>query len=258
MNPQNKLVTFSDGYILFADSTVKETVDDVVHLINKEPWMIVTDPPYGKIVNEKWDKRTKGSDHANWMLQWSHLWSEPLSQGEAFYMWGGVGNYGNRSFFEYAARVESEIELKIQNVITWGKKRGIGTAYNYLFTREELLFMLKGKKNVRPTVFNVPLLDELRGYEGYNSKYPAKSAYKRRTNVWTDITEKLRNKKHICEKAARVCELPIEVSTNTNYWVVDPFAGSGTTAIAARKLGRRFIIIESDKDTFESTVERLT
>lgn len=257
MNSENMLVTFPDGYALLGDSTDEQTMLDVIDLIDQDTWMILTDPPYGNIVSDKWDKRGKGRIHAEWMLKWTELWSRHLAEGQAFYVWGGVGQYRDRPFFEYASRVEAEVNLKIQMPITWKKLRGIGTAYNYLFTREELLFMLKGGKNVKPLVFNVPLLDELRGYAGYSKKYPAKSPYKRRTNVWTDVPELLRNKVHPTEKPPRVCEIPIEVSSNQGHYVVDPFAGSGTTAIAARKLGRKFFIIEYDREIFEKTIKRL-
>lgn len=257
MNDENVLVQFPDGYVLLGDGTDEQTMLDVIVLIDQDDWMILADPPYGNIVADQWDKRGKGHVHAEWMLKWTAMWSQYLAAGQAFYVWGAVGKYKDRPFFEYASRVENEASLKIQMPITWKKIRGIGTAYNYLFTREELLFMLKGGKNVKPLVFNVPYLDELRGYEGYNKKYPAKSPYKRRSNVWTDVNEIMRGKVHPTEKASRVCEIPIEVSSNPGQYVVDPFAGSGTTAIAARRLGRKFFLIESDRQIFEDTVKRL-
>lgn len=251
-------VSYDDGYVLCADGTDEFVVQHCVNLISSGSWMIHTDPPYGNIVKDNWDNQfDNGTAHANWMLDWTNLWAKHLNSGSAFYVWGAIGTYNNRPFFEYVSNVEKRSSLKIQNIITWSKRRGIGTKYNYLFTREELIFMLKGNKNVKPNTFNVPYLDELRGYEGFNKKYPAKSPYKRRTNIWMDITELFRNKQHVCEKALRVCEIPIEVSSNIGDWVVDPFAGSGTTALAARKLGRKFILIESDKEIYTKTIKRL-
>jgi len=107
------------------------------------------------------------------------------------YVWGGYGKPGFRPFFEYAHRVESETDMKIANLITWQKRRAYGVQHNYLSTREEFLYMVKGDIK-RPAVFNVPYLDTKRGYTGYNAKYPAKSEFYRRNNVWTDITEILR------------------------------------------------------------------
>jgi len=88
-------------------------------------------------------------------------------------------------------------------------------------------------------------------------KYPAKSEFLRRTNVWADVTEIMRGKTHVNQKPDRLMEIPIEVHTEPGEWVLDPFAGSGTTAIAARKLGRRFVIVEQDPDNFDRIVSRL-
>jgi len=115
---------------------------------------------------------------------------------------------------------------------------------------------VKGKEN-KPRVFNIPLLEKVRGYEGYNKKYPAKSEFLRRTNVWSDITEIFKGKTHPAEKAARVCEIPIEVSSNKDEWVLDLFGGSGSAAVAARKLGRKFVIIEKDKGSYHKIVAKL-
>lgn len=89
-------------------------------------------------------------------------------------------------------------------------------------------------------------------------KYPAKSEYKRRTNVWMDITEILRGKLHTAQKPERLHEIIIETHTKPGEWVLDPFAGSGTTGLAARKLGRKFILVEADRKSFELCLRRLS
>lgn len=88
-------------------------------------------------------------------------------------------------------------------------------------------------------------------------KYPAKSEFFRRTNVWDDVTEIMKGKTHINQKPRRLMEIPIEVHTEPGEWVLDPFAGSGTTAFAARHLGRRFIIVEEDPEEFDKTIAAL-
>jgi DNA modification methylase len=70
------------------------------------------------------------------------------------------------------------------------------------------------------------------------------------TNVLYLATE-VTNKNH---SAAFPLELPswfIKLFTQPNEVVLDPFIGSGTTAVAARKLGRRFIGIEAKAEYFE-------
>jgi len=99
-------------------------------------------------------------------------------------------------------------------------------------------------KGPKPKTFHIPLLDEKRGYAGFNAAYPAKSEYLRRTNVWTDVTELFKGKIHPAEKPSRLAEIMIKTSSNPGDTVVDFFAGSGSTGVAAMKLGRKALLIE--------------
>ncbi len=230
----------------------------VRQLIGDVP-LIIADPPYGNIVSEKWDRvDATDDDFCNWMVAWTSNWADKcLLPGGAFYVWGGVGKPGFRPFLKYLCDIErSGSKLELANLITWSKKRAYGVQNNYLWTREECAYFVNGNAK-KPRTFHVPLLDTKRGYAGYNKKYPAKSEFYRRTNVWTDINELFRGKVHPTQKAQRVIEVPIEVHTDPGECVIDPFAGSGTTAMACRKLGRRFVVIENDEKIFDGMVERL-
>ena len=248
------------GYAICADSAQPGLRSTVRQLTGEVP-LIIADPPYGNILDIKWDKDygTDEKKFAAWMIGWTRVWSTLLLPDAAFYIWGGIGTPGFHPFFRYLADIEHEqdIGLKIANLITWSKKRAYGVKHNYLFTREELVYLFKGNDIKKPRCFHVPLLEETRCYKGFNPKYPAKSDRYRRTNVWTDVTEIMRGKVHDAQKHQRVIEIPIEVHTEPGEWVIDPFAGSGTTAFAAWKLGRRFVVIEKDEQIFEEMLARL-
>ena len=145
---------------------------------------------------------------------------------------------------------------QIANHITWGKKRAYGVQNNYLFTREECLYLIKGDPK-KPRKFNPPYLDEKRSYAGYNPKYPAKDERYRRTNVWTDITEILQGKKHPAEKPTILYEIPILTHTEPGEWVLDTYAGSGTLAEACRKHDRKFCLVERDEKSFAICAQRI-
>lgn len=252
-----KKIEFKDGLAINGDSTSQEIVDVVKdYLGNASVPLIATDPPYGNIVMQDWD-RTKMSDdeYADYMVQWTRLWSQTLEQGGAFYVWGGLGLPNFRPFIKYITRVEDN-NFKMSNLITWSKKRAYGVQNNYLFTREELAYFVKGNPK-KPLKFNIPLLETKRGYEGYNKKYPAKSEFYRRTNIWMDVNEIFKGKLHPTQKPQRVVEIPIQVHTNPGEFVIDPFAGSGATAVAARKLGRKFVVVEKDEEIFDEMIRRL-
>ena len=230
--------------------------------------LCIMDPPYGGIVDEPWDKVEETLVHApsDWkpwhrweftrtMLGWVRECIPFQRDGDALYFFGGTGKPKFRPFYEFAASVELETEYHLIDHVTWKKRRAYGQQRSYLYTREELLYLVKGSE--KPTTFHIPLLPELRGYPGYNPAFPAKSDHLRRTNVWTDIPELLRGKVHPTQKPEALLEIPILAHTNVGDLVLDPFAGSGSTAKAARAHDRRFVVVERDPAIFATLVEVL-
>lgn len=257
-----RVTFFDDGIVILGDSETQVTCDfaKIVcdNYFGETHYVIVTDPPYGNVLANVWDQvRTADADYAQRMVNWTLMWSDKFTQpGDAVYVWGGVGQPGFRPFFKYVPMVEEQSTLQCHNYITWGKRRGFGLKHNYLFTREELAYFVKGDPRA-PRVFNIPLLDVKRGYAGFDKKYPAKSEYKRRTNVWSDINELFRDKRHVAEKPVAVYDIPIQVSSNPDDVIIDIFAGSGTCGDSARKNGRRFLLIEKEEKDFEAVCGRL-
>jgi DNA modification methylase len=199
--------------------------------------LIVCDPPYGEILDEPWDHEC--------YERLGKLVEKLLVPRGTAYVYGGIGTYKNRPFMRWLSAVEDETNLRLHNLITWGKKRAYGKSDNFLFTREECAMLVKCGKDEKPKTFNIPLLDKLRGYAGYSAKYPAKSPYLRRTNVWTDVTELFRGKIHAAEKPSKLAEIMLKTSSNPGDLVVDLFAGSGSTGVAALAVsGRRCVLFE--------------
>lgn len=251
-----KIEEFKNGYVILGDSTFSTTITTVENLVGKVG-LIIADPPYGNVVPFAWD-RTKLVDaqFCDWMIDWTSAWKQLVLPNAAFYVWGCIGKPGFRPFFKYLSTVEEKTGLSIANLITWKKRRAYGVQNNYLFTREECAYLSNGDPK-KPHCFNVPFLEEERGYAGFNKAHPAKSPNYRRSNVWTDITEIMQGKSHPTQKKQRLHEVMIEVHTSPGEYVIDPFAGHGTTADAAEKLGRRYVVIENDPAYFEKITTRL-
>ena len=80
------------------------------------------------------------------------------------------------------------------------------------------------------------------------------------SDVWTDI-HRIR---HSGKRDEHPCQLPIHLldrlillTTDENDIVLDPFSGTGTTAIAAKRLGRQYIGFELDNDYAEVSRQKL-
>lgn len=78
---------------------------------------------------------------------------------------------------------------------------------------------------------------------GFRLTYPS--------NLWTDITVPFwsmpENTDHPTQKPEKLLAKIILASTNPGDVILDPFLGSGTTSVVAKKLGRRFVGIEIDR-----------
>jgi site-specific DNA-methyltransferase (adenine-specific) len=81
------------------------------------------------------------------------------------------------------------------------------------------------------------------------------------SNLWTDITIPFwsmpENTDHPTQKSEKLLAKLILASTNPGAYVLDPFLGSGTTSVVAKKLGRSFVGIEIDEDYCLLAAKRL-
>jgi DNA modification methylase len=215
------------------ETSHKSIVGDAFEVAVNELFpLTICDCPYGRILKNKWD-------YARYD-EWMRLCVDRSTPDATICIWGGIGKPGHRPFFKFSASVEENFpDWVIANQITWKKRRGYGVQRNYLFTREECLILTRGKP-----AFNIPYLQQERGYPGYSKKYPAKSKFLRRSNVWADITEILRGKMHPAQKPDALYRVLIETHSKPGDTVFDPCAGSGTTERAARACGRSSLIIE--------------
>lgn len=80
------------------------------------------------------------------------------------------------------------------------------------------------------------------------------------SDVWIDI-HRIRHKKrrdeHPCQLPVHLLERLILMTTDKGDIVLDPFVGTGTTAVAAKKLGRKYIAIDIDPKYIEITNKNL-
>lgn len=78
------------------------------------------------------------------------------------------------------------------------------------------------------------------------------------TDVWRDIDFYKEDRNHSTQKPIKLIERLIIASSNEGMLVLDPFIGSGSTAVAAQKLKRDFIGFEIDKKYYDYSLSRLS
>jgi len=213
------------------------------------------DPPYFGIVKDSWDNQWPTVDaYVAWLVDLLSLARTRVKAGGSLVMFQGIGKHTEHPIFDVCARTE-RAGWTFRNWITWQKRRAYGKSHDYLFCREEILWFSASTDRTSVT-FNVPYLDEKRGYDGWDPAHPAKSEFKRVSNVWSDIPELMRPQR-VCQKPEPLLERIIKTHSNPGNVVVDFFSGYGSTGIVAKRLGRAFVGCEAIPEDAAAADERI-
>ena len=201
---------------------------------------IICDPPY--LINyADWDKE----------------FNMPLAIDLSYEL---LKDNGNLILFQGWSNVTKTKELldqkfRIQNWIIWDRIKGRGSKKNLVSTREDILWYCKGNNPTYTKMYsNIP---KKTGGLGKKNGQDNRAL----TNVWYDISpivpwSKERNG-HPTQKPLQLMERCVTIWTKENDTILDFTMGSGTTGVAAMKLGRKFIGIEKNKEWFEIANKRL-
>lgn len=215
---------------------------------------IFADPPYflsnggisvqsGKQVcvdKGDWDKGGTPEHIYQFNKQWLSLCRPKLKDN------GTIWISGTHHNIFVVQRCLQELGYKILNVITWQKSDpppNLSCRY-FNFSTELVIWARKHEK--KPHKFNYEIMKQLNGGS-------------QMTDVWRIPAVGMWEKtcgKHPTQKALRLLYRIVLASTNEGDTILDPFAGSSTTGIAANLLGRKFIGIEQDKSFIELSKRR--
>lgn len=147
--------------------------------------------------------------------------------------------------------------LHVQNRITWQREKGRGAKRNWKNSMEDIWFATVSKdykfnvddvkirrKVIAPYKIDGKPKDWEQTINGnYRNTYPS--------NFWGDISVPYwsmpENTAHPTQKPEKLLAKLILASSNVGDIVFDPFLGSGTTSVTAKKLNRHFIGIEQNE-----------
>jgi site-specific DNA-methyltransferase (adenine-specific) len=147
--------------------------------------------------------------------------------------------------------------FQVRNRITWEREKGRGARKNWKNASEDIWFCtvsneytfnveaVKLKRKVlAPYQVNGAPKDWERTEAGnYRLTHPS--------NLWTDLTVPFwsmpENTDHPTQKPEKLVAKLILASSNPGDVVFDPFLGSGTTSVVAKKLGRHYFGVEMDE-----------
>ena len=208
--------------------------------------MIFADPPYflssggisvqsGKIVcvdKGKWDKSMSQEDINAFNLKWLSLCREKLKDNGTIWISGTYHNIFS------VANCLTQLGYKILNVITWAKTNpppNISCRY-FTYSTEFIIWARKCEKV--PHYYNYELMKHINGNTQMTDvwRLPAIAPWEKTCG------------KHPTQKPIALLTRITLASTEKDAWILDPFAGSPTTGIAANLVGRRFLGVEREEE----------
>lgn len=216
--------------------------------------MIFADPPYflsnggisyqaGKVVcvdKGDWDKGRPLADVIEFNREWLRLCRDKLRDNGTIWISGTHHNIFT------IANILTELGYKILNVLTWEKTNPPPNITCRFFTYSTEFVIWARKHPKVPHKYNYKLMKAINGG-------------KQMTDVWRLPSIARWEKscgKHPTQKPLSLLIRIILSCTDANDWILDPFAGSSTTGIAANLCNRRFLGIEYDETFSELSKQR--
>lgn len=202
----------------------------------------------------------------DWCDQWISLTHDVLASDAALYVWLGADqNNGFQPLPEFMMMMRGK-PFKSRSFITMRNQRGYGTQKNWMAVRQELLYYTKGSPTFQVDYTDIPKI--LQGYyKAVNGKVTdnlqrSRSATIRASNVWVDIQQVFyRMEENVsgcyAQKPLKCIDRIIRASSNSGDLVIDFFAHSGTTLLAAERLNRRCFTVDIDPVFAEIAIRRL-
>ncbi len=228
--------------------------------------LVVTDPPYA-IAKAEWDEFESMEAYVDWCDGWLAEVARVLAPHGSAYVCG---------FSEILADVKARSARRFSSCrwLIWSYRNKANLGKDWGRSHESIIHLRKDEAKIDVDAIRVP-------YNGHTTKYPARaqavsSQYDRgaKRDKWIpnplgakprDVIEipvicngMAEKTPHATQKPEALIEKLVLASSKPGQLVVDPFVGSGTTAVICSRLGRSWIAGDADARYVGLTRERLT
>ncbi len=222
-------------------------IDGLKNIPDESVDLIFTDPPYFQyraqnvqgLKNHKdvetefeFDSFGNEEEYLNFLEEVLTECFRVAKPGAAGYIWCGD------DFVSYINRMVDRVGFKFRKVIHWHKTNPFPAIYTRKMFANSMELLVHFSKGT-PKTWNHKHVNEMHNF------------------IQAPICMGKERTKHKTQKPLKVCIPYIEISSNPGELVLDPFVGSGSTAVAAKMLGRNFIGFEISKEFCEISEKRL-
>ena len=237
-----------------SNKLISQPIEDVIeYLPEKFVDLLFIDPPYNlnKKFNEVSFKSMSLNQYEEWFESWFVKVLKILKDTASIYVCGDWKS--SQAILNVGMKY-----LQVRNRITWEREKGRGAKSNWKNCSEDIWFFTKSNKytfNINDVKLRRKVLAPYRdetgvpkdwknsGEDNFRDTFPS--------NIWTDISVPFwsmpENTEHPTQKPEKLLAKIILASSNEGDIVFDPFLGSGTTAVVASKLKRKYVGVEVDE-----------
>jgi site-specific DNA-methyltransferase (adenine-specific) len=233
---------------------VKQDIFEVIGLLpDNFVDLLFIDPPYNitKKFNRVSFKEMELFEYVKWLDSWLSKVGRLLKENSSIYI---CGDWKSSA----AIFITGSKYFQVKNRITWEREKGRGAKENWKNCSEDIWFFTNSSKytfNVNDVKLRrkvlAPYKDDKRNPKDW--KHNAEGNFRDTfpSNIWNDISVPFwsmpENTNHPTQKPEKLLAKIILASTKKGNIVFDPFLGSGTTAVVAKKLERKYVGVEVDE-----------
>lgn len=249
----------------FVDTTINADIYETLkYLPDNFANLIIVDPPYNisKNFNGLKFNEMSNKEYEDYLESWFVSLCDKLKDNGTLYMCGD---------WKCSCQMLNVIskKLTVLNRITWKRDKGRGAKRNWKNNMEDIWFAVKNPKDYYFNVDTVkvrkeviaPYKDNGKPKDWTEDEDGNKFRMTHPSNIWTDMVvpfwSMAENTEHPTQKPEKLIERLILASSKKGDVILDPFVGSGTTSVVAKKLNRRYCGIEINEEYCLMTEKRI-
>ena len=260
---KSELVEYSKRILqLSKEVSIKEVINRTInqdlfpvlkYLPDKFVDLLIVDPPYNldKTFKSSSFKEKSIHDYADWIESFIIELKRTLKPNASIYFCGDWHT-------SISIPLVLEKHFIIRNRITWEREKGRGALKNWKNSSEDIWFCTVSDEftfNTDAVKLKRKVLAPYRDSNGkpkdWRSNRNGDFRLTYPSNIWNDLSvpfwSMAENTEHPTQKPEKLLAKLILASSNKGNVVLDPFLGSGTTSVVAKKLGRKYVGIEIDR-----------
>jgi DNA modification methylase len=231
---------------------------------------IIADPPYFQVLlEENWDNQWRSEEeYLGWTEEWIKKAARLLKDDGLFFIFGQLGK--REHLWLHACSMATRI-LQFHDMLIWDRAVGYNERYDSFTPCYEMILVLRKTKDakayfdkdaVRIAYDEETIAQYLKDkrYKNLDARREHLEKGKYATNILRVPSLKGSSKEkvgHPSQKPLKLIEMLILSATRAGDRVLDPFLGSGTTAVVCQNLGRKFDGIEIDENYIRMVENRL-